>query len=337
LKNIKHILISRTDSIGDVILTLPLVGLIKKISPNTKITFIGQSYTKPILETCEYIDDIICWDQIKQHNSAELIKIFKSLQADAIIHVFPNKVIAETAKQAKIKIRIGTARRLSHLTTCNKLINLPRKNSDLHEAQLNIRFLRVFDYEIDCPLQDVSLFYGMNKIMPLSTELKSYLSDKKFNLMIHPKSKGSAREWGLNNFSDLIKQLPQDKFNIFVTGTKDEGELLNDHLPFDKSNVFNLTGKLSLSELISFINSADGLLASSTGPLHIAAALKKHAIGIYAPMRPIHPGRWAPLGINAKVFVNKKTCNECRINQNCICIKSISVKEISDYLIKLIN
>jgi len=49
-------------------------------------------------------------------------------------------------------------------------------------------------------------------------------------------------------------------------------------------------------EFVSFIAHADGMIAASTGPLHIAAAMNKIALGIYAPMRPIFPTRWAPLG-----------------------------------------
>jgi heptosyltransferase-3 len=332
LKNYKHILISRTDSIGDVILTLPLVGLIKRISSQIKITFLGQSYTRPILESCEHVDQVLCWDEIKDLDQKALVKIFKSWEVDAIIHVFPNKKIAETARLAGIKKRVGTARRISHITTCNSLINLSRKGSDLHEAQLNIKFLDLFEYEMDCPKEDLWRFYGMTQLKSLNPDLKKHLSEQKFNLILHPKSKGSAREWGLKNFSELISFLPQEKFNILITGTKAEGEMLIGQLPFNQSNVVNLTGMLTLEELISFISLADGLLASSTGPLHIAAALQKHALGIYAPMRPIHPGRWAPLGVHTKVFVKEKVCNDCRISQNCLCIHSVAVKEVGDYL-----
>ena len=46
-------------------------------------------------------------------------------------------------------------------------------------------------------------------------------------------------------------------------------------------NIIDLTGKLSLQQYISFINAANGLVAASTGPLHIAAALNKKAIGLF--------------------------------------------------------
>jgi heptosyltransferase-3 len=60
-----------------------------------------------------------------------------------------------------------------------------------------------------------------------------------------------------------------------------------------------------LDELIAFIFNADGLLASGTGPLHLAAASGIHALGLFPPSRPIHPGRWAPLGKKAEYLESK--------------------------------
>ncbi len=100
------------------------------------------------------------------------------------------------------------------------------------------------------------------------------------------------------------------------------------------SKVINLTGQLSLDELISFIGNTDGLVAASTGPLHIAAALGKKAIGIYAPMRPIHPGRWAPIGEHASYLVWDKACNNCRKSFDCECIRSITPEDVVKQLVE---
>lgn len=62
----KRILISRTDNLGDVILTLPIAGILKKEIPGCYILFLGKKYTKPIIEACENVDEFIDWDEIKQ-------------------------------------------------------------------------------------------------------------------------------------------------------------------------------------------------------------------------------------------------------------------------------
>ena len=48
--DLQHLLISRVDAIGDVVLTLPLVGLLKAIHPQLRVTFLGRRYTRAILE-----------------------------------------------------------------------------------------------------------------------------------------------------------------------------------------------------------------------------------------------------------------------------------------------
>jgi ADP-heptose:LPS heptosyltransferase len=60
-----------------------------------------------------------------------------------------------------------------------------------------------------------------------------------------------------------------------------------------------MMGKLSLPELISFLNKAHFVVAASTGPLHIASALGRNTVGLYSPRKPIWPRRWAPIGKHA--------------------------------------
>jgi heptosyltransferase-3 len=106
---------------------------------------------------------------------------------------------------------------------------------------------------------------------------------------------------------------------------------------FDHPNVTDLTGKLNLEELTSFIGQVDGLLACSTGVLHLAASLGVYTLGLYSPMRPIHPGRWMPVGRKATYLALKKDCNLCRKSTTCACIESISVEEVRDQFSKFIE
>jgi ADP-heptose:LPS heptosyltransferase len=93
-----------------------------------------------------------------------------------------------------------------------------------------------------------------------------------------------------------------------------------------------MTGKLNLAEFISLIHNSDALVAASTGPLHLAAASGIHAIGLYAPMRPIFPTRWAPLGKNADFLVIEKQCRDCRKTTDCQCIRDISPESVAERL-----
>ena len=330
----KHFLISRIDNIGDVVLTLPVAGVLKELYPDCKVSFLAKKYTNPILETSLFIDNILDWEHLRSLSEKDQLTVLKSQKFDAIIHVFPNKIIAKLARKARIPIRIGTARRAFHLINCNRKVNYSRRKSVLHEAQLNLKLLSPLGLKNNIAIDEISKYYGLNKIESLDVEIKKLLSDDKFNLVIHPKSKGSAREWGLDNFSKLIEILPAEKFNIFVTGSEDEGKIIHGFLEKYKDRVFDLTGKQNLAELVSFLYNCDGIVAASTGPLHIASALGINALGLYAPMRPIFPQRWAPVGKFAEYLVLEKKCNDCRKTKDCFCIRSISPDLVLDRLLK---
>ena len=322
----ERIIISRTDSIGDVILTLPMATLLKQLLPGCTVIFLGSSYTKDIVACCPDVDEFYDW------KTADLADI----KADTIIHVLPRPELAKAARRAKIQNRVGTTNRLYHWWTCNWLIKLSRKNSDLHEAQLNLKLLGF--------MEGVKKEYSLPAVVGLmnfksakaSCDAVQYIDNQKFNLILHPKSKGSAREWGLDNFKRLIEILPADSFKIFICGTENEGAMVRDALlSTPRENTVDLTGKLSLADYIAFIDHCDGLVAASTGPLHIAAALGKHALGLYPPIRPMHPGRWACIGKNAKVFVTDRQCDECRKTKDCRCMRMIEPEMLKSYLVNL--
>src|SRR5687767_4635573 len=110
----KRIIISRTDSIGDVVLTLPLAVALKKRIPNAYILFLGQKYTEPVIRCCSAVDEFIDAGDVLAPDGKDYLK---RLEADAMLHVFPKSNIASTAKSAGIPLRVGTSHRLYHFWT----------------------------------------------------------------------------------------------------------------------------------------------------------------------------------------------------------------------------
>lgn len=124
------ILLSRTDSIGDVILTLPMAGLIKAKYPHCKVVFLGKAYTKEVISCSQYVDQFMDWDSIQKLDYQGQVNVFKAENIDVFIHVFPNAKIAKLAFKAGIKIRIGTAHRVFHHIYCNTRHTFSRKKSE---------------------------------------------------------------------------------------------------------------------------------------------------------------------------------------------------------------
>jgi lipopolysaccharide heptosyltransferase III len=315
----ENIIISRTDSIGDVVLTLPMAKVLKEKFPSATIVFLGKEYTKPVIRACTYVDQFISLNDFMNKPVA-----INGRPPQCIIHVLPHKAVARRAKDIGIPLRIGTKNRIFHWTTCNKMVRLSRKNSELHEAQLNLKLLSPLGIGEHFTLPGIMNSFGLDRIQPLAPSMATLIDPDKYNLIFHPKSQGNGREWGLGNFIALIELLEPEKFKIFISGTDAERPFLQPIFDHSPGRVIDLTGKLDLYQFMSFIKKADGLLASGTGPLHLAAALGKDAYGIFPPMRPIHPGRWAPLGQGAKVFVLTRNCDDCRKKPTlCHCMSEI--------------
>lgn len=324
-----RIIISRTDSIGDVLLTLPMCVWLKNNVPDCVLIFLGSGYTKPVVDCFSVVDEFVDWKEIEKLPSTQRTEAFKELRADAIIHVFPNKDIASLAKKARIPMRIGTSHRSFHLLTCSHRLNFTRKKSTYHEAQLNFQLLKPFGLSIIPSLEEVSAMTDAFKAPEISlpSYLQEYLAANNKTVVLHPKSQGSALEWPIENYFQLATELVGKGYTVFFTGTEAEGSLLKSELP-PHERIIDLTGKLSLQELICFLSKVKNLVACSTGPLHIAAFIGIRAVGLFSPRKPIHPGRWQPLGKNVSVLVNDPTCPECKKKKNCMCIQHISVERV---------
>jgi heptosyltransferase-3 len=328
-------LVSRTDAIGDVVLTLPVCGRLKQLFPGCRVVLIGRTYTAAVAAACPWVDDFLNLDELLKLKEPAQVAILRDYAAAAIIHVFPNKTLARLAQKAKVPLRIGTRNRWQHWLTCNRLVPLSRRHSPLHEAQLNPKLLQPLGDTSEPSLPEVAQLVRLHTTEPLAPQYQQLLQQRQpsqLNVILHPRSRGSAREWGLDNFGQLARLLHQAGHRIFVTGTAAEGEELATWLHQNAAFLTaDLTGQLSLPQFIAFIASADGLVAGSTGPLHLAAALGRHALGLYPPIRPMHPGRWAPLGPHAEFMVfDKPNCDDCRARPaTCTCIRAIEAGTVA--------
>lgn len=323
-------LVSRTDAIGDVVLTLPMCGRLKQLFPDCRVVLLGRTYTQAVAEACPWVDDFLNFDELNALPEFEQVQLLQAQHADAILHVFPNKLLARLAYKARIPLRIGTRNRLFHWLTCNRLMALSRRHSPLHEAQLNLQLLAPLHPEAELSLPEVAKLVQLHSPEPLAPDWRQLLNQRQptqLNVVLHPRSRGSAREWGLPHFGALARLLHAAGHRVFVTGTSAEGEelreWLTEHQPFLAAD---LTGRLTLPQLLAFLSEADGIVAGSTGPLHVAAALGRYTLGLYPPIRPMHPGRWAPLGPHAGYLVfDRPDCQDCRREPAaCTCIKALA-------------
>ena len=324
---LKRIMISKVNRIGDALFALPIASVIKQHWPDAQVYFLGQAYTQDLVDHYRDVDVFVDWQALSQKTDADIVDDLAALELDAIIHVYPQKRIAKVAKRAKIPLRIGTSHRLYHWWTCNRLLNIGRSKSPLHETQLDTQHVAGLGFKKDYSLAEITAMRHFKPFQAQSPWLEQ-LDPNRFNLILHPKTTGEKIEWPLEKFSELIERLPSDRFKLFVTGSAKEGDQVRATMIDPYPDVVDLCGKLSLDELLLFISKADGLIAASTGPVHLAAAFDLPTLGLYAPIKPFHAGRWGPVGKRAEVLVIDKQCDDCRQRLGCDCIAAISVQQV---------
>ena len=79
---IKNIIVSRTDKIGDLVLSIPSFFMVKKMYPSAKLTVLVRNYNYDVVKSLSYIDEVI---KIDDYSVNELEKIVKQVGAEIFI------------------------------------------------------------------------------------------------------------------------------------------------------------------------------------------------------------------------------------------------------------
>jgi heptosyltransferase III len=328
----KNLLIVRTDRIGDVILSLPLAGIVKKHFPECKITFMVRNYTKELVLNHPYIDNVILLEEENSNiHIASNVKKIKSLNFDSSIIVYPTFITSLIIFLAGIKNRIGTGYRWYSLLF-NRKVYEHRKYAERHELEFNVNLLKMFGIEENISPSNVE--FDLNIDTTVKKQVSDFLERNRIQtgkplIIIHPGSGGSSVDLPLDKFSELIRIIDErTDFQVILTGSKSEKELCN-QLVINK-NIKNFAGEFSLKELISLIDMSEIFISNSTGPIHIAAALRKHTIGFYPKILACSARRWGPYSTRTVVFTPEIDCNNCTREQctRLDCMNSINMNKV---------
>ncbi|GIV55595.1 MAG: ADP-heptose--LPS heptosyltransferase II [Candidatus Kapaibacterium sp.] len=285
----------RTDHLGDMVLTLPVVNALRQEFPSATIALIAHSRTAPLVEWAPGVDRCYFVDQLPFE------RVLRHERFDALF--FP-RARAEEAWQAwcaRVPLRVGTRYRWwSPLYS----VRIPdhRHTAEYHEAEYNVRMLEYitgkrYRVELLRPRIPESVRSEVSAILAGAGVEEPFL-------VLHPGGRGSAPRW--EKFPVLAQMLAQQHpgVRIVVTGTFSETGLcaaISEAVP----SAVNLSGKLQLSQLIALLDRAAVVVANSTGVLHIAAALGRAVVGLFPSEPPAQsPARWRPLGERAAVLAN---------------------------------
>ncbi len=328
----RKILIVRTDRLGDVILSTPVISNLKHHFPMAKITFLCRPYTKEALIGNPYLDNVITYDKYnKQKDFLSTVKFAFKLRKekfDWALILHPTNRAHLVTYLAGIPLRTGWDKKLGFLLT-NKL---PHKKhlGKKHELQYNFDILN----ELGIPVIDKQTYFPINpeSEKKVTTMIKDWKisSDEKI-VTIHPSASCPSKRWPQKKFTDLIDLLKNEiKCKIIIVTSKGQ-EIFGEEL-VKKDGVFDLRGKLSISQLGCLLKHSDLFISNDSGPVHIAASLNTPLISIFGRSDPgLSPKRWGPLGKNSFYFHKNIGCQPC-LAHNCqkgfLCLNSIGTQEV---------
>ena len=147
IPQIQKILIVRTDRIGDVVLSLPMVVALRSAKPSASISLLVRSYTKELVEDQPGLAEILLYDvSLDRKPFQGMLAEIRQHKFDVVIVTYPTFRLALLMFLAGIPVRIGTGYRWYSLFF-NKRIYEHRKTAEKHEADYNVSLLRPLGIE----------------------------------------------------------------------------------------------------------------------------------------------------------------------------------------------
>ncbi len=313
-----HILVSRTDKIGDLILTLPLFQALKAAYPQARITALVSPLTKELVTGHPAVDAVESVE--KDEGLFSLVERLKKLKPDVFIAVYPRPRIAFAAALAGIPLRIGTAYRL-YSFLFNEKVRVHRHLGDKHEVEFNLDLAKPLgvnpsDSKIEFPVLKKDLDFVRDFMKEKGLQPKSKY------VIVHPGHKGSALNWSSVRYGEIIRQLSSIKnLRVIITAGPDETPLVSkvmvflEGLPWEKKPIL-VIGELGLKQLAALYQGAACFLSGSTGTMHIAAAVGTPTVALFCPIPETTPVRWGPWGNPSTVLMPKKSdCANCGLGR----------------------
>jgi len=271
--NYKHMkfLIIRFSSIGDIVLTSPVIRCLKEQVKDAEIHFITKRKYEAILDSNPNIDKVHVFDE-------NLIGMFPSLNAEKFDYIID---LHHNFRSGRIKRRVKAKSFSVNKLNWRKMLLIRLKINRLPKKHI-----------VDRYLETVSTFnvtndgQGLDYFIPEKEEFKKEELPKPFQngyLAFVIAGTYFTKKFPVEKVSKICQNID---FPVILLGGKsefDEGETV---LSQSKGNVLNYAGKISLNQSASLVRNANLVLANDTGLMHIAAAFKKKILSFWGNTVP---------------------------------------------------
>ncbi len=295
----KKILVLRFSSIGDIVLTSPVIRCLKKTYPQADIHFCTKKEYSGIVENNPYIDRV----HLYRGSLRALTKELAQENFDFIVDLHRN------LRSFIIKLRLlkpsGTFPKLNfrkYLLVRFKINTLPA----LHVVDRYFRAIKKLNVQNDG--------LGLDFFIPEKARIKKEKLPSNFQngyIAVVLAATYATKQFPIEKVKAVIDQV--DCPVVLIGGTKERkaGEEISRNFP---EKVWNACGQFTLEESASLIQEARKVLSNDTGMMHIAAALQKEISvtwGNTVPEFGMYPYFGNGPGIENRFEVKGLGCRPC--------------------------
>jgi lipopolysaccharide heptosyltransferase II len=263
ISDLKKILIIRLSSIGDILLTTPLIRSIKKQNPNIQIDFVIKTEFFDLLKHNPYLKNIYKYSK-DNSEKRELINSLKANRYEIVIDLQNNLRSREIIRHLDCKIQRFKKNSINKFLLVHFKIN---KLKDAH--QIPVRYAETAGVELDTEGLD---FFTSN-------EPDSKLKTNDNFIGLSSGAKHFTKRWPKEYFIDLGKKLESAGYKVAIFGGPDEVALIEE-LTGQLSSALNLCNE-SILQTAANMKMCRAIYTNDSGAMHLASAMKVPVIAFF--------------------------------------------------------
>ena len=268
---LSRFLIIRLSSIGDIVLTTPVIRCLKKQVPEAEIHYLTKKENNSLLSSNPFIDKI----HIFEGNLSETISLLKKEKFDYIIDLHHN------LRSLLIKINLLRPSFSFNKINLLKWIKVHLKIDHLPKTHIVDRYLRTLrKFGVKNDNAGLDYFITEKEEVTLNDLPEEFRSGY---LVLTAGAKHFTKQIPVEKMVEICNILKQP---VIILGGKEDFEKAETVKQNSTSYIYNGCGKFSINQSASLILQSNAVITSDTGLMHISAAFHKIIISIWGNTIP---------------------------------------------------
>lgn len=269
---IKKILVISLTNIGDVILTFPVIDVLRRDCPEAELSVVIGPKASSLLDGNPQLKDVFIFDK-HQSGFRKLSWVWKLRQErfDLVVDL----------RNTAIPFLLSAKYRTSPA-------GKPVSGQHMCEKHLS-RLKAVFPFETPSTERHAVCLDDQPGVHVLDSHIRP---GEKF-AVIAPGAADSAKRWPRERFVDICRRLQEKDLKIVLVGDVSDRIIADEMTVQLKQGVLNLCGRTDLRQLAGILNHCELAVVNDSGIMHLVSYLDRPVVAVFGPSDPQCYGPWS--------------------------------------------